>query len=139
MNAWGDSTYHSKRQLDRCTHFCTTMQQIPHWLQWDTQNLLPFDDNYPHLIHLPSTDGPITVPNGIRIQSAILPQYTLRTDRLTDRWSRQMFSNMSAPLAMLTDSDALKPNFCIRCPWLSPLPAPLLLCYVLLVIPPPPR
>jgi len=28
---------------------------------------------------------PLTTPNGIRIQSAILPQYTLRTDRPTDR------------------------------------------------------
>jgi len=90
--------------------------------------------NYPHLIHLPSTDGPLTVQNGIWIQSAIFPQYTLRTDRPTDRWSRRMFSNMSAPLAMLTDSDALKPNFCARCTWLSPLPAPLILCYVLLVL-----
>jgi len=27
MNVWGDSTHHLKRQFDRCTHFCTTMQQ----------------------------------------------------------------------------------------------------------------
>ena len=27
MNVWGDSTHHLKRQLDRCTHFRTTMQQ----------------------------------------------------------------------------------------------------------------
>ena len=27
MNAWGDPTHHLKRQLDRCTHFRTTMQQ----------------------------------------------------------------------------------------------------------------
>ena len=54
---------------------------------------------------------PITIPNGIRIQSANLPQNTLWTDwpkdRQTDRWSRRMFHNMSAPLAMLIESDAL--------------------------------
>jgi len=27
MNVWGDPTHHPKRQLDRCMHFCTTMQQ----------------------------------------------------------------------------------------------------------------
>jgi len=27
MNVWGDPTHHLKRQLDRCTHFRTTMQQ----------------------------------------------------------------------------------------------------------------
>jgi len=27
MNVWGVPTQHLKRQLDRCTHFCTTMQQ----------------------------------------------------------------------------------------------------------------
>jgi len=30
-----------------------------------------------------------------------------QTDRPTDRWSRRMFRNMNAPLAMLIDSDAL--------------------------------
>jgi len=28
---------------------------------------------------------PLITPNGIQIQSAVLPQYTLRTDRQTDR------------------------------------------------------
>ena len=27
MNVWGDPTHRLKRQLDRCKHFCTTMQQ----------------------------------------------------------------------------------------------------------------
>ena len=27
MNVWGDSTHRLKQQLDRCTHFRTTMQQ----------------------------------------------------------------------------------------------------------------
>jgi len=34
---------------------------------------------YNHLL-----SGPLTTPNVIRIQSAILPQYTLQTDRQTD-------------------------------------------------------
>jgi len=38
----------------------------------------------PHLYTHPSTD-PTHHPNGIEIQSAVLPQYTLRTDRETDR------------------------------------------------------
>jgi len=49
-------------------------------------------------IHRPT---PLTTPNDIRIQSAVLPQYTLRNDRPTDRWSMRMFHNMSAALAML--------------------------------------
>jgi len=39
----------------------------------------------------------------------IYTQYTLQIDRPTDtdRWSRQMFRNMSSPLAVLIESDAL--------------------------------
>jgi len=34
---------------------------------------------------------PLSTPNGIHVQSAVLPQYTLRTDRPTDRQTdRQM-------------------------------------------------
>jgi len=47
----------------------------------------------------------LTTPNGIRIQSAILPQYTFRTH--TERWARRQVRNVSAPLAMLIESDAL--------------------------------
>jgi len=32
---------------------------------------------------------PLTIPNGIRIQSAVLPQYPFRTHRQTNRWDRQ--------------------------------------------------
>jgi len=32
---------------------------------------------------------PLTYPNGIRIQSVVLPQYIIQTDRQTDRWARQ--------------------------------------------------
>jgi len=52
---------------------------------------------------------PFTNPNDIRIQSAVLPQYTLRTDRQTDRpveGPGECSVNMTAPLAMLIDSDA---------------------------------
>jgi len=63
------------------------------------------------LKHLPSPvqtpiapPTPLTTPNGIRIQSADLPQYTFPTDRhietQTDRWDRrQVYSNSAyAPL-----------------------------------------
>ena len=51
MNAWAHPTHHAKRQLDRCTHFYTTTQQSPHWLQWDAANSspkcsFPVDDQY---------------------------------------------------------------------------------------------
>jgi len=43
---------------------------------------------------------PLTIPNGIRIHSAILPQYTFRTDRpsdtQTDRWAKRQVRKMSA-------------------------------------------
>jgi len=54
----------------------------------------PLDDLYlPSNAPIPRPT-PLTIPNGIQIQSAILPQYTLqtdqqsnrRTDRLTDTW-----------------------------------------------------
>ena len=45
---------------------------------------LPLRRSSPHLIH------PLSTPNGIQIQSAVLPQYTLWwTDRPTNRWARQ--------------------------------------------------
>jgi len=44
---------------------------------------------------------PLTIPNGIRIHSMVLPQYTFQTDRQkqTNRWSRRMFysNTMYAP------------------------------------------
>jgi len=44
----------------------------------------PFNDDHPYLIHHPRPT-PLTIPNGIRIQSAVLPQYTFWTDtRPTD-------------------------------------------------------
>ena len=61
-------------------------QKIPR-LQWDAPHLgLPF----PPTIYTPSNTLiprliPLTIQNGIRIQSAALPQYTFRTDRQTDK------------------------------------------------------
>ena len=76
----GPPTHHTKRQLDRCTHFHTTTQQSPHWLQWDAAKSLP---NCPSLQRpLPKSNTPIpsptplTTPNGIRMQSAVLPLLT---------------------------------------------------------------
>ena len=46
-----------------------------------------FDDFYPIWYTHSSTD-PLTNPNGIQIQWAVLPQFTHRTDRQqTDRWA----------------------------------------------------
>jgi len=46
---------------------------------------------------------PLTTPNGIRIQSAVSPQYTFADRQMGTR----MFRNISAPLAMLIESDVL--------------------------------
>jgi len=49
---------------------------------------------------------PLTTPNGILIQSAVLPLYTFGTHTQTDG-----LGGMSAPLAMLIESDALTITF----------------------------
>jgi len=74
----------TKRQLDQFTHFCTSMQQF--YLQNCT---FPFEDHHPYLIQPHPSTNPLTIPNGTRIQSAVLPQYTFRKDRHTDT-DRQM-------------------------------------------------
>jgi len=38
INACVHPIHHTKRQLDWFTHFPTTTQQRPHWLQWDAQH-----------------------------------------------------------------------------------------------------
>jgi len=57
-----------------------------------------------------SPPTPLTIPNDIRIQLAVLPQYTFRIDRQThgptDRWDRWQTSTMNA-YALLIESDAL--------------------------------
>jgi len=90
INAWSHLTHHPKRQLDRFTHFGTTTQQFPHWLQWDalsTSPKLPLPIQW-----LPSPSNtpiprptPLTNPNGIKTHSSFLPQYTFRTDRQTNQ------------------------------------------------------
>jgi len=65
----------------------TTTQRSPHWLQGTTQIHLK-------TAHSPSTiisntpipwPTPLNIPNGIQIQSAILPQYTFQTHTHTHR------------------------------------------------------
>jgi len=56
---------------------------------------LPFDASHPSNTPIP-WPPPLTTPKSIQIYSAILPQYTLWTDRPTDRWSKWMFRTMSA-------------------------------------------
>jgi len=61
-----------------------------------------------HLIHIHSSNDLLTISNGIRIQSAVLSQYTFRTDEhtQTERWDRrQVYSN--SVYALLIVSDAL--------------------------------
>jgi len=75
-----------------------------------TPKIHPQNCSSPSTITTPSntpipSPTPLTTPNGIRIQSAVLAQYTFRTH--THRWSRQQVRNMSAPLVMLIESDAL--------------------------------
>ena len=108
-----NTTHHAKQQLDWFMHLCTTTQQSPHRLQWGTPNspknwLFPFNDDHPYLRH-PSLDQPHS-PSQTAFgskQPFFHNTFCRQTDRPTDRWSRQMFRNMSAPLAMLIDSDAL--------------------------------
>jgi len=50
-----------------------------------------FGDHHLYLIHLSLYWSPLTIPNGIQIHSAVLPQYTFRTDRLADMWDRRKF------------------------------------------------
>jgi len=98
-----------RSNLRRAHRSRTTMQQSPHWLQWDTPNSPP---KLPLLLRrsLPPSNTPIlrlaslTIPNGIPIQPAVLPQYTFRSytetnwpiDRQTDRWDRRQVYTISA-------------------------------------------
>jgi len=88
INVCAHLTHHAKRQLDLFTHFRTT-QQSPFWLQWDASNLpqnCPFPSTMTTTSNTPiHRQTPLTIPNGIRIHSAVLPRYTFRTERQTDR------------------------------------------------------
>jgi len=99
FNTWAHPTHHAKRQLDRFTHFRRTTQQSPRWLQWDATTS-PQNCPSSSTITTPSnTPTPLIIHNGIGIHSAVLPQYTLRTDRQTnrptDRWSRRKLKNIN--------------------------------------------
>jgi len=74
-------------------------------LQWDAPISLPELPlplwRSPPLSNAPIPwPTPLTIPNSIRIQSAVLPQYTFRTDRptdtQTDRWTRRQVYTISA-------------------------------------------
>jgi len=68
-------------------HSYLKIRHSDRWGRKTPKTTLPVGARRPYQIH-PSIDRPgypITIPNGIQIQSAILPQYTFPTDRLTDR------------------------------------------------------
>ena len=65
----------------------------------------PFDDHTPSNTPIPRPT-PLNNPNGIRIHSAILPQYTFRTDRQTDRpTGRQMVWGQTCKNTRLRSTD----------------------------------
>jgi len=109
----GPPTHHTKRQVDCCTHFRTTTQQRPHWLQWDapysppklpliTLRRSPPPSNRPIL-----RPTPLTTPNGIQIQSTIRHNMLCRpTDRQIDGPGESSVP-WALSLAMLIESDAL--------------------------------
>jgi len=72
-------------------------------LAWHPQLHTPYISSFSFLTGQVSL--PCNIQLRVRIQAAVLPQYTLQTDRPTDRWSRRIFRKISAPLAMLIDSD----------------------------------
>ena len=89
MNVWGDPTHHAKHSLISSHTSAQQRKKGPTGYsgmpQIHPKNCpFPFDDNHPHLIHHPLTN-PTHYPNGIWIQSAVLPQYTLQTDREMDQ------------------------------------------------------
>jgi len=111
MNALAHPTHHATQQLDRYTHFHTTMQQSPHWLKWVATNSprklpLPLRRSPPKSNTPIPSPTPLTTPNGTRIQSAVSPQYTC-ADRQT--WDDRSITLVLCS-AILIASDALKTN-----------------------------
>jgi len=105
----GDPTYHAKWQLDRFTHFTELCNKFPigynGMLQICPKAALPFDDNHPCLIHS-SLDWPHSWSQ--TASGSIQPFcHSTLCDRPTDRWSRWMSRNLSTPLAMVIESNAL--------------------------------
>ena len=82
MNAWADPTHHPKPLLHPFTHFNFPLVTM------GRPQFTPKTASFPSMITTPSNTliprpTLLTIPNGIRIHSAVLPQYTFRTD--TDR------------------------------------------------------
>jgi len=71
---------------------------------------LPLRRSPPHLMHPYAWPTSLTIPNGIQIQSAVLPKYTFRTYRQIHRPTNGL-GDSSTPLALtlaiLIESDAL--------------------------------
>jgi len=63
----------------------------------------PFDDHHSHLIH-PSRDRPLSPP---QTTSGSNQPFCHSSLLRTERWDKRIFCTISAPLAMLIDSDAL--------------------------------
>ena len=85
----------------------------PQWLQ-ECPKFMPKTAPSHLMITTPSNTPipqptPLTIPNGIRIQSAVFPQYTFWTDRHTNT---NRLDDSSTPLALmltiLIESDTLK-------------------------------
>ena len=101
--------------MRRARHSCTTIQHSPHWLQWDAPNspqncAFPFDDHHPCNTPI-IRPTPLTIPNGIRIHSAVLPHYTFRHTHTQTHAHRSIdgLSDMSVrralTLAVLVDTE----------------------------------
>jgi len=95
----------SQSNLRRARRSCRTIQRSPIGYSGMPQISPPklpltFGDHHPSntpIIRL----TPLTIPNGIRIHSAVLPQYTFRqthrcTHTQTVRWARRQVKKMSA-------------------------------------------
>jgi len=68
--------------------------------KFTSKTTLPLRRSPPHLIYQSSTYTPLTTANGIRIQSAILPQYTFGTDTHIDRRNRRQTTKSAYPHAL---------------------------------------
>ena len=105
--------------LRRARRSCRTIQHSLHWLQWDAPNSppkLPLLRRSPPKSNTPiPSPTPLTTPNSIRIQSAILPQY-----RCADRQTWDDMVNHNSALLSYSDSERRANNICLTalCPGL---------------------
>jgi len=115
INVLADFFHHPTQQLNRFTHFGTTKQQSPHWLQKDAQNSSPKLPLPLRQLSLPS-NTPIPWPTPHHPKQhldpiiSILTRHT-HTDRQTDQ-PTDGIGDRSIPLALtlaiLIESDTLK-------------------------------